>query len=110
LLPLDQRASASAEPAYLAGLLEISVDIELLKNELVFLGASLQQKSASQLSRMERSILSSRVLAFSKDTTQPIASFIEESVTLLSEWIDNSAMNRSKMEVSVFKRSLCILC
>lgn len=86
------------------------MDLELLKIELVSLGDSLQQKPASQLSRLERSILSSRVLAFSKDSTQPVASFIEDTITSLSEWINNAALSDPNMEVNISECSPLILC
>jgi len=51
------------------------------------------------MSRLERSIASSRNRAFSKDSTQPLEAFLEQSLLLLGNWIEGEAPQCSNIEV-----------
>ena len=76
---------------YLAGLLETLVDLEAFKVMLSAVESSLHKKSASEMSRLERSMASTRVLAFSKDQTQPVAGFLDNVRLCLTDWVEEQA-------------------
>ena len=79
--------------------MEARVELEIFKHDFIFTESSLHHKSASQMSRLERSMMSTRVLAFTKDSTQPIAGFLTSSVQCLSAWLEEQARYASDAEV-----------
>lgn len=99
-----QRNSLSSDYVCLAGLLETLVDLETLKEGLLTIESTVHHKSASQMSRLERSIASENISAFSKDSTQPLAAFIRHVLQLLTSWIDREAPQCSNIEVVALSR------
>ncbi|MCJ1283644.1 hypothetical protein MMC26_002975 [Xylographa opegraphella] len=87
---------------YLASLLETLVDLETFKVDLSTVESSLHKKSASELSRLERSMASIRILAFSKDQTQPVANFLSHTRLCLADWVEEQASNVTNNEASNF--------
>lgn len=75
----------------------------MLKQELLAIESAIHHKSASQMSRMERSIASSHIPAFLKDSTQPLGVFIAQSLSLLTEWIETESQQCSNIEVMVLQ-------
>ena len=93
---------------FLAGLLETLVDLETFKIDLSSVESSLYTKSASEMSRLERSIASTRILAFSKDQTQPVASFLGRTRLCLVEWVEEQVSNITGNEASnLLEKSIC---
>ncbi|MCJ1246042.1 hypothetical protein MMC30_003246 [Trapelia coarctata] len=101
LLPIMRRDCLSSRHVCFAGLLETLVDLHILKQELLAIESSMHHKSASQMSRLERSIASSRNRAFSKDSTQPLEAFLEQALLLLTDWIEREAPQCSNIKAAL---------
>ena len=71
--------------------MEALVELEIFKHDVFITESSLHHKSAYQMSRLERSMMSSHVLAFAKDSTQPLAEFLRSSIQHLSAWLEERA-------------------
>ena len=100
MLPLIQINQSSTSPLFLAGILETLVDLEIFKHDVLLIESSLHHKSASQMSRLERSMMSTHVLTFTKDSTQPLAEFLTSSVQYLSAWLGEQARYAADAEVT----------
>ena len=60
---------------------------------------SSESKSLSHLTRLERSLASRRNLVFAKDSTQPLARFIDNTGRILCQQVEYQALKQIKDEV-----------
>lgn len=72
----------------------MSIELCSLEQRLGAVYNGISGKMPSQMSRLERSIASDRVLSFSKDATQPLAKFLGSIRLLTNEAIDKLAMQK----------------
>ena len=92
---------------YLACLLETLVDLETFQVDFSRVESSLHKKSPSEMSQLERSMAATRIQAFSKDQTQPLAKFLDHTRLCLANWIEEQASNVTGNEASkLHERSL----
>lgn len=75
---------------WLAEALEARAALLLMLSAISEIGQLLDGKPQNQLSRLERSMLSKRNLSYSKDSTQPLESFLIESSRTIGSFLDNS--------------------
>ena len=69
-----------------------------LRSGIASLEHGLNQKVPSQMSRLERSIASNDVFTFSKDSTKPVAAFLEGCERDLSKWIEQYSLDDERDE------------
>lgn len=67
-----------SQALWLAGLLEVTLVLELFLQRLVSIESSLSHKPASQFSRLERSMAASQGLAIPADGTEPLHGLLYE--------------------------------
>ena len=82
------------------------MDLETFKLDISIVESSLQKKSASEMSRLERSMASTHILAFSKDPTQPVASFISYTRLCLLRWIEQQATQFTGDEACIYRKEV----
>lgn len=73
----------------LAYLEELQLDIQRLGQKLVQANESGAELKPSQMTRLERSLASTRILSLMKDTTQPVGVFLSECGRVLYDYIQN---------------------
>ncbi|MCJ1389381.1 hypothetical protein MMC18_002238 [Xylographa bjoerkii] len=103
---LSLRTPTDPRLVYLAALLETLVDLETFKIDLSTVELSLHKKPASEMSRLERSMASARILTFSKDLTQPVANFLGHTRFCLTEWVEQQA---SQTNLEFVKEFVCFI-
>ena len=99
LLHLTDEGRPVSQAMWLASMMETVVELELLGCHQDAIRLSITHKPVSQFSRLERSMASINSLAFSKDSTQPLAGFIESMRSGLSEWIQGQAQGTPNDQV-----------
>ena len=75
-------------------LLELSIELDYLGQRIDAVYNGIGGKTPSQMSRLERSFASDRMLSFSKESTQPLAIFLGMSLRLTRESLDKLAIKR----------------
>lgn len=94
----------------LAYLQEFRLELHHLKQRLVQSNDSANQLKPSQMTRLERSMASSRIQSLMKDTTQPVGSFLSDCGQALYDYIQglDEASLRSPEIVAALRVIICL--
>ena len=107
LLRLLPDAKDQRQVVWLSTCLELAIELELIGCLVVDIRQALPQKSRLQLSVLERSMVSNQLLTFSKESTQPIAGFVDSMRQSLLNWIVTEAPAQGRDTVCAI---LCLTC
>ena len=103
--------SSYHEATRLATLWEATNELGMLSSETAAIEHGLNHRAPSQMSKLERSMASNDVFAFSKDSTKPIAAFLSGCERDLSEWIEQYNLDydrdETQHEAAIHSPSTC---
>ncbi|KZF21610.1 midasin [Xylona heveae TC161] len=91
LLPVY--AITSQDPYPLAAIYELSMELLAMDQELNLVVKASQSQKPSQMTRLERSIASTRIANFTKDSTYPLFSFLVTLRQTLLDWANEVLQN-----------------
>ncbi|CEJ53778.1 hypothetical protein PMG11_00119 [Penicillium brasilianum] len=95
----------------LAYLEEFRLDLHRLKQRLVHSNDSANQLKPSQMTRLERSLASSRIQSLMKDTTQPVGTFLSDCGQALYDYIQRlDGASLEAPEIVAALRTIISLC
>ncbi|KAF3393833.1 Midasin [Penicillium rolfsii] len=89
LLSVTGASDYRSSMVVLAYLEEFRLELHHLKQRLVHSNDSANQLKLSQMTRLERSLASSRIQSLMKDTTQPVGSFLSDCGQALYDYIQS---------------------
>ncbi|CAI7672580.1 unnamed protein product [Penicillium pancosmium] len=111
LVSISKTNDCRSSMTVLAYLEEFRLEIYRLRQGLVRANESSQQLKPSQMTRLERSLASTRIQSLMKDSTQPVGNFLSDCGQALYEFIQNLDENSLQSpEIVAALRTITSLC